>query len=835
MLLALQLLSLTPAGPAIQAALLAVGGMQFAQGVAKLIELVIRGSDVADLNQAGRIFARGLSGAVINVALGGLMALTGKTVTGLKNASQNVKAIQTVYNKMANPQNGQDVENLLGFLKNGGEGYQMLPTPLKIAVREGLLASRKLATSPQKERLIQALKKIDELDTGVKGNRTDPKTSTTITIKPVKANPGTIVPTKKSTKVPTLIALSTLSHQALAQALLEKAEWLFQLPPAQLTPKMIQAFSKALNGASPEAQALLDTLNLRQALLNSVAKSFDFNKNPLLTADPDLLKAARGYAIRMLAAGTPPGKIAATLKELFTGADRSWQKLPEVVSGTRPGESKTSRKNRLTGVIAAYNKKDVPGWINQARNISGTEPLSQSFPKPTWTQNQERAIRDQRPITTRPYGSWVYLPPPNNEYKAHHFKPENRLVYTPQYDKIFGKGKDRVVIPINHLELSPVQAVKTWLESRGYTFDSSLWKAGKARALDPSQASRPVQLQKLLKDAPEDIQKAYRLSQQWNKKIVIASRNKNDILTVSTKTPQLTSCLTIDPAKMGEMSDHLPAHVNRAGTIVLYVVDSNDPTILRPDARGIQLTAVQSQNSNAPKVLVSSEEGRVYGDPAMQLPLNQAARWVQNRFNPNPDPGTYNSPTGGLYPSVPTNTKAVKNQHGKSFLMHPGANLRGEDLRGVDLTGANLSGANLSGANLSGANLSGANLQGVNLSGARLQGANLSGARLQGANLRGADLTGADLTDANLWRADLTDANLAGADLTGADLWIADLTGADLQGADLQGADLSAANLLVADLTGANLTGANLNSALYDDKTQWPSGFSPEKQGARKL
>ncbi|MFN9707681.1 MAG: hypothetical protein ACK542_00845, partial [Burkholderiales bacterium] len=268
MLLALQLLSLTPAGPAIQAALLAVGGMQFAQGLAKLIELVIRGSDVADLNQAGRIFARGLSGAVINVALGGLMALTGKTVTGLKNASQNVKAIQTVYNKMANPQNGQDVENLLGFLKNGGEGYQMLPTPLKIAVREGLLASRKLATPPQKERLIQALNKINELDFGVKRSRNGSKTSTTITIKPVKANPGTIVPTKKSTKVPTLIALSTLSHQALAQALLEKAEWLFQLPPAQLTPKMIQAFSKALGGASPEAQALLDTLNLRQPLLN---------------------------------------------------------------------------------------------------------------------------------------------------------------------------------------------------------------------------------------------------------------------------------------------------------------------------------------------------------------------------------------------------------------------------------------------------------------------------------------------------------------------------------------------------------------------------------------
>ncbi|MFN9748394.1 MAG: hypothetical protein ACK53K_11025, partial [Burkholderiales bacterium] len=224
--------------------------------------------------------------------------------------------------------------------------------------------------------------------------------------------------------------------------------------------------------------------------------------------------------------------------------------------------------------------------------------------------------------------------------------------------------------PINHLELSPVQAVKTWLESRGYTFDSSLWKAGKARALDPSKASRPVRLQKLLKDAPEDIQKAYQLSQQWNKKIVIASRNKNDILTVSTKTPQLTSCLTIDPANMGKMSHHLPAHVNGAGTIVLYVVNSDDPTILRPDARKIQLTAVQSQNSNASKALLSPENGKFYGDPAIRLPLDQAARWVQNRFNPNPDPGTYNSPTGGLYPSVPKNTKAVKNQHGKSFLMH---------------------------------------------------------------------------------------------------------------------------------------------------------------------
>ncbi|MFN9707918.1 MAG: pentapeptide repeat-containing protein, partial [Burkholderiales bacterium] len=454
--------------------------------------------------------------------------------------------------------------------------------------------------------------------------------------------------------------------------------------------------------------------------------------------------------------------------------------------------------------------------------------------------------------------------------------------------------------PINHLELSPVQAVKTWLESRGYTFDSSLWKAGKARALDPSKASRPVQLQKLLKDAPEDIQKAYQLSEQWNNKIVIASRKKNDILTVSTKTPQLRSCLTIDLANMGGNSDNLPAHVNGAGTIVLYVVDSNDPTILRPDAQGIQLTGVKSQNSNAPKVLVSSEDGKIYGDQAMQLPLNQAARWVQNRFNPNPDPGTYNSPTGDLYPSVPENIKAVKNQHGKSFLMHPGANLRGEDLRGVnlvranltdadltganlvranlvrahlkdaDLTGANLvradlTGADLTGADLTGANLSDANLYLAHLSDAKLTGANLQDALLHDAKLKGADLTNADLTGADLWVADLSGANLTDADLTGANLSDADLTGAnltdakltganlqdallgdanlrgadltnaDLSGANLSAANLSGANLTDADLTGANLKGANLNSALYDDKTQWPSGFSPEKQGARKL
>jgi uncharacterized protein YjbI with pentapeptide repeats len=71
-----------------------------------------------------------------------------------------------------------------------------------------------------------------------------------------------------------------------------------------------------------------------------------------------------------------------------------------------------------------------------------------------------------------------------------------------------------------------------------------------------------------------------------------------------------------------------------------------------------------------------------------------------------------------------------------------------------------------------------------------------------------------------------------------------DLSYAELRGADLRGADLRAANLLDADLGRTDLRGANLSSARhlastvlrrarFDRRTQGPTGFDPERSGAR--
>src|SRR5687768_12474255 len=54
----------------------------------------------------------------------------------------------------------------------------------------------------------------------------------------------------------------------------------------------------------------------------------------------------------------------------------------------------------------------------------------------------------------------------------------------------------------------------------------------------------------------------------------------------------------------------------------------------------------------------------------------------------------------------------------------------------------------------------------------------------------------------------------------------------DLRSADLRGVDLAEADLTGRDLSDADLTGAHLGGAQYDQFTQWPQGFDPERMGA---
>lgn len=174
MLTAVLTLQLTPAGPAINTTLLALGGKDFVEGVIKMVDGVMNGTSVGDLNDAGRAFARGMSGAVIDVALGGLMHLTGvKVVPTIYNAIDNAKGYKLVRNLFAEPQDWQDVQRLLLFLDVGAEAYRKLPPDIKIAVRQGLVGGKAHANSrTQIEDILRGLNIIDELDTGVVGTRT---------------------------------------------------------------------------------------------------------------------------------------------------------------------------------------------------------------------------------------------------------------------------------------------------------------------------------------------------------------------------------------------------------------------------------------------------------------------------------------------------------------------------------------------------------------------------------------------------------------------------------------------------------------------------------------
>ena len=596
------------------------------------------------------------------------------------------------------------------------------------------------------------------------------------------AHPTAALPTS-----PLLAELRELSNQALAKKLLDNAESLFALAPAQLTPALIKQFTTALyadHGEHAErraAKALLDTLNLRQPLLKSIPFNFDI---PILDSDPELSKAARGYAIRMLAARTPPERIAETLKKLFAGKAPLWARLPEGARGTaRPSDPATSRQSWLTEVIARYDQhaQDPAGWIAAVRARQGAAPdLSQAFPPPTYTQAQARAIRDidiEEHIVTSPNPDQpgdeirTYHPPARAAYRAHTFKAQERLAYGPQYDRIFGKGQDRVVIPINYLDLHAVQTVQTWLESQGYSFNNPLWQAGRAIALpntepdaQPGPRSRNLSIGSLLKYAPDEVKQAYTKAQQWNGKVIIASRNTHDILHAASKGPHLINCMTINPANMGMASHYLPANAKQAGTVVLYVTESSDPAVLRPLAMTLGLYG-DPKTGGADSVLIPSEEGKVYGDRTMQPLLAQATQVVQYRFNPSPELGIYKSavwsyPASRLSVAGPSRISVGAKIIDADFR---GENLEGGDFEGVDASRAHFEGANLIRANFGRAELGHSHFEGANLKGANFKVAWAYRAHFEGANLEGAKFMSAWLEDSHF-----DGANVKGADFEGA-------------------------------------------------------------------
>jgi len=108
-------------------------------------------------------------------------------------------------------------------------------------------------------------------------------------------------------------------------------------------------------------------------------------------------------------------------------------------------------------------------------------------------------------------------------------------------------------------------------------------------------------------------------------------------------------------------------------------------------------------------------------------------------------------------------------------------------------------------------------------------------AELEGLSAGGLSmLRGRSFARSCLYWASLSDADLSGCNFEGCDLRGANLKGARLVNANLRGANLGLDNLgggtwlQGADLTDAVLNGCVLVGALYDDRTRFPRGFSPE-------
>ncbi len=107
------------------------------------------------------------------------------------------------------------------------------------------------------------------------------------------------------------------------------------------------------------------------------------------------------------------------------------------------------------------------------------------------------------------------------------------------------------------------------------------------------------------------------------------------------------------------------------------------------------------------------------------------------------------------------------------------------------------------------------------------KGENLDNLSYLASWLPGSDMESASLRFTNFSASNLEEVNFKGADLTGAILYNALLDRADLTGANLEGADLRWTRL-----TDVKLDQAILKNALYDNTTEWPEGFDPEKAGA---
>ncbi len=385
--------------------------------------------------------------------------------------------------------------------------------------------------------------------------------------------------------------------------------------------------------ASFKALARLDTAALSGPLLRTVG--FDFTANPLLNGSPTLTKAARGLAIRSLAAGQDPTRVVEDLNRLFVGRFEKktgaliegplWTTLEAAQALPRDGPARRKVMDyalatyyRLSRLGDAEQASATPQWIAGVRSYaeapSAQRPAA-PWPAASWNGLNQHLLFDKRLAqynqarfggggvpnpydwpgasnTKREQQKAAGITPAYERNPSIRTKAARTAFSNPIYDSAFGgKNIERVVIGIKLTELPGYAEIQAFLRKRNMTLKD--WDRGLATAADGSEVRIQAELQSVMKAQPRgsaDYIHAETKLQDFNDRFVstdrvVLTRNPYDLMTISTgRGPK--NCLTMEPTKPGNWSQTLAGSITE-GSLGVYVTKSTDPTLARPRANTI--------------------------------------------------------------------------------------------------------------------------------------------------------------------------------------------------------------------------------------------------------
>ncbi|MCY7314783.1 MAG: hypothetical protein LH480_03960 [Rubrivivax sp.] len=394
--------------------------------------------------------------------------------------------------------------------------------------------------------------------------------------------------------------------------------------------------------ASVKALARLDTAALSGPILRTVG--FDFGANALLDGNPTLMKAARGYAVRSLAAGQDPSSIVEHLKILFVGkldkrtgaviAPPLWNTLDAAQALPRGAAAgSAAQRQAMDYALATYYQFASQGatapaggagagqWLGTVRTYADTAPAQRPtapWPEARWSNLQQHLVYDvQLPIYVnrflgggRPGGvpqpytlpglgptkkaaqAAAGITPSYERNPRIPAKSERTAFSNPIYDRTFGgAGIERTVIGIDIKKLPGYQDTVAFLRKRNMVLHD--WDNGLATAPGGRSVRIQAELERAVAAEPAGggaHMKAQDRLQDFTRRFtssdrVVLTRNAYDLMTISTgRGPN--NCMTIKPNKVGTWSQTLAGSITE-GTLGIYIAKNTDPTLARSSANSV--------------------------------------------------------------------------------------------------------------------------------------------------------------------------------------------------------------------------------------------------------